>query len=383
MGPTGDNLGDYRARAAACRAMAEKAAEFPSETRTWVQIAEMWEGLAARAEGQSPEPPSLEITDADRNSGATDSAPPSDPAPVSELPPAHEAAAATPARGPLRRAAVVAGFLLLPLLAVAAFWPGTDKPAITVAQRSAPAPLSSEPAAQPSKAAEPSAPVRVIAQAPAPAPAPAAAPMPDRVVADLPAAAPAAAVEPPPLPAVAMTPPPAPAPVPTAQPPQERVAEASKAPAVPATSEPLSETGSVGVRPEPAPEVAAPAPAPSPPQKVAALPKAQPLKARVSEPADEPAPARPKLTGTWWPSSCPKAKDRKNAVSMELAENRAKAGGASCTFLKKTQAGPAWTVVAKCSDGKASWTAHIRLVLEGKRLQWASERGTQTYQRCG
>jgi hypothetical protein len=390
MGPTGDNLGDYRARAAACRAMAEKAAEFPSETRTWVQIAEMWEGLAARAEGQSPErapeASSVEMTEADRSGDATDSAPLSEPAPASALPPAHEAAAATPARGPLRRAAVVAGFLLLPVLAVAAFWPGTDKPAITVAQRSAPAPLSSEPTAQPSKAAEPSAPVRVIAQAPAPAPAPA--PMPDRVVADLPGAAPAPApaAEPPaPPPAVAMTPPPAPAPVPTAQPPQERVAEAPKAPAAPATSEPLSETGSVGVRPEPAPEVAAPAPAPapSPPQKVAALPKAQPLKARVSEPADEPAPARPKLTGTWWPSSCPKAKDRKNAVSMELAENRAKAGGASCTFLKKTQAGPAWTVVAKCSDGKASWTAHIRLVLEGKRLQWASERGTQTYQRCG
>lgn len=68
---------------------------------------------------------------------------------------------------------------------------------------------------------------------------------------------------------------------------------------------------------------------------------------------------------------------------MVLAENRARAGAASCTFLKKTQAGAAWTVVAKCSDGHASWTANIRLVLEGKRLQWASERGTQTYQRCG
>jgi hypothetical protein len=381
MGPTGDNLGDYRARAAACRAMAEKATEFPSETRTWVQIAEMWEGLAARAEGQSaegaPEPSSVEMTEADRDGGATDSAPLSEPAPASALPPAHEAA--TPARGPLRRAAVVAGFLLLPVLAIAAFWPGTEKPAITVAQRSAPAPAWSEPEVQSSKTPEPSAPVRVIAQAPAPTLAPA--PAPERVVADSPAAAPtpAPAAEPiPPLPAVATRLPPAP--VPTAQPSQERVAEA---PAVPATSEPLSETGSVGVRPEPAPEVAAPTPAPSPQQKVAALPKAQPLKARASEPPDEPAPAREKLTGTWWPSSCPKAKDRKNAVSMELAENRAKAGGASCTFLKKTQAGAAWTVVAKCSDGKASWTAHIRLVLEGKRLQWASERGTQTYQRCG
>src|SRR5215210_6303174 len=69
MGSTGDSLGDYRARAAACRAMAEKAAEFPSETRTWIQIAEMWEAISERAEAQpavgTDEVPVPEGTDGD------------------------------------------------------------------------------------------------------------------------------------------------------------------------------------------------------------------------------------------------------------------------------------------------------------------------------
>ena len=147
----------------------------------------------------------------------------------------------------------------------------------------------------------------------------------------------------------------------------------------------MSETGSVGVRPEPVPEPAAPAPAGATPssQKLAALPPTERLHTRPAEAPAEPASAPQKLTGTWWPTACPKPKDRRSAVPMVLAENRAKAGAASCTFLKKTQAGAAWTVVAKCSDGHASWTANIRLVVDGKRLQWASERGTQTYQRCG
>jgi hypothetical protein len=154
--------------------------------------------------------------------------------------------------------------------------------------------------------------------------------------------------------------------------------------AVQPSPEALSETGSVGQRPELQPEAAGAEPASAPPsqQKVAALPSPHRPLTRASEPPAEPA-SREKLTGTWWPTACPTAAERKTAMRMELGDNRAKAGAASCTFLKKTQAGPAWTVVAKCSDGKASWTAHIRLVLEGKRLQWASERGSQTYHRCG
>lgn len=337
MGSTGDNIGEYRARAAACRAMAEKAAEFPSETRTWLQIAEMWEGLAARSEG-GPEGAGEGQVEGNvgEKSGGDGSVSPGEPALA--LTAVHVEAAH---RSPARRAAVIAGFLLLPILALAAFLPSTGKQAATVTDRAATSPPQNVAASSPSPRATPEPPV-IAPQPPSP---------------------------------LAET-------APAAQPTPERVADAT---AVQPSPEALSETGSVGQRPEPQPEAAGAEPAAAPPsqQKVAALPGPQRPLARASEAPAEPTPSREKLTGTWWPTACPSPAERKTAVRMELGDNRAKAGAASCTFLKKTQAGPAWTVVAKCSDGKASWTAHIRLVLEGKRLQWASERGSQTYHRCG
>lgn len=403
MAATGESLGDYRARAAACRAMADKAAEFPSEARTWVQIAEMWEGLAERAEAPPPEGTadiSTEEPAADRD--AVEAPPAPNPVVPPPTPALEDAPVAAPQRSPLRRAAVIAGFLLLPVLALAAFWPASNKPKATVvAERAAPAPVpvrqitappapapvappspastapssaSAEPAAAPARVAEapPVAPPAPPPPAPTP-PAPAPQPAPERVAA-APAPPPAAA---PAIPLAAATP----------EPPAAAPAAAPAVAAAPPTVDPLSETGSVGQRPEPAPEVPAAAPpsaAPPPPQRVAALPKAPRVSARPEpEPDPEPAPARQKLTGTWWPTACPKPKERKTAVPMVLGEDRAKAGAASCTFLKKAHSGAAWKVVAKCSDGTSSWTANIRLVLEGKRLQWASERGTQTYRRCG
>ena len=380
MESTGDNLGDYRARAAACRGMAEKAAEFPSETRTWIQIAEMWEGLAERAEAQPAVQTGEVPVPEGRDGAAADSISAPDPEPSVAIPSHDEDARAAPARSPVRRVAVIAGFLLLPVLAVAAFWPGTgEPPATALAERPTPAPAWSEPTTPPSKVADAGPATPAVTQVPAAAPAstpvaePAAAPQ---------AAAPQLAATPSPAPAAPASVPTA-APAPAAPPPApERVAET---PAAAPSAEAMSETGSVGVRPEPVPEPAAPAPAGATPssQKVAALPPAERLHTGSAEAPPEPASAPQKLTGTWWPTACPKPKDRRSAVPMVLAENRAKAGAASCAFLKKTQVGAAWTVVAKCSDGHASWTANIRLVLEGKRLQWASERGTQTYQRCG
>ena len=358
--------------------MAEKAAEFPSETRTWIQIAEMWEGLAERAEAQPAVQTGEVPVPEGRDGAAADSISAPDPEPSVAIPSHDEDARAAPARSPVRRVAVIAGFLLLPVLAVAAFWPGTgEPPATALAERPTPAPAWSEPTTPPSKVADAGPATPAVTQVPAAAPASHVA---DSAVAPQ-AAAPQLAATPTPAPAASASVPTA-APGPTVPPASERVAET---PAAAPNAEAMSETGSVGVRPEPVPEPAGPAPAAAAPssQKLAALPPAERLHTRPAEAPAEPASAPQKLTGTWWPTACPKPKDRRTAVPMVLAENRAKAGPASCTFLKKTQAGAAWTVVAKCSDGHASWTANIRLVLEGTRLQWASERGTQTYQRCG
>jgi hypothetical protein len=104
--------------------------------------------------------------------------------------------------------------------------------------------------------------------------------------------------------------------------------------------------------------------------------------ASAADPKPEPPAAREKFVGTWWPDACPSQAERRTAVPMVLGEDRARAGTASCTFLKKTPGGAGWSIVARCSDGAKTWTANIRLALAGRRLSWVSERGTQTYLRC-
>src|SRR5215204_6068458 len=54
MRPSNDEPGDYRARADACRAKAERAADHKEEADNWREIAAMWDGLADRFEERSP-----------------------------------------------------------------------------------------------------------------------------------------------------------------------------------------------------------------------------------------------------------------------------------------------------------------------------------------
>jgi hypothetical protein len=95
------------------------------------------------------------------------------------------------------------------------------------------------------------------------------------------------------------------------------------------------------------------------------------------------APQPDALTGTWWPDSCPARSERGSIIPLLLSPQGARAGTATCVFQKMTQTGPVWTIVARCSDGGRSWTANVRLAITGNRLRWASERGTQVYARCG
>jgi hypothetical protein len=89
-------------------------------------------------------------------------------------------------------------------------------------------------------------------------------------------------------------------------------------------------------------------------------------------------------TGTWWPgTSCPARERRSALASMVLNAQNARAGKTSCRFTKEpVQNGNVWSVAALCSNAGDRWRASIRLTLNGNRLTWASERGTQMYTRC-
>jgi hypothetical protein len=351
MRPSNDDHGDYRARAAACRAKAERAAEHQHEARIWLETAAMWDGLADRLEERSAAvPPRVAGPEADLAATHADETE-AEPPPLWERVPQPAAASRVgrpQAASQARRfqAAALTGFLLLlGILAFAVPWPRTDERANAVAERSESAGAAAQPHAAVTDAVQRPAAERGV-------PPTEAAP-----IAAAPSLEKSAAVQPSPDLAVA--------------PPESPRLRAG------------ADTTDTGQGPAPDPQSAVPEPSEAGPphpqlaQPVPETPEASPLESRPDT-----ALQREKLAGIWWPNACPKPDERKNAVPMILGDDRARAGAASCTFLKKTQAGNGWSIVAKCSDGGSSWTAHIRLVLAGKRLSWTSERGTQTYLRC-
>ena len=88
--------------------------------------------------------------------------------------------------------------------------------------------------------------------------------------------------------------------------------------------------------------------------------------------------------GTW--ASDPKACSGPKQTGMlhtVIESGGARAGNASCAFKNKRQVGAAWNVDAACRDGHERWTANIQLTVNKGRLTWTSERGTQSYTRCG
>jgi hypothetical protein len=373
MQPGGDLL-DYRARAAACRAKAEKAGEYPGEANTWLQVAAMWDGLADRLERGADPVPSASATAEPDASPIAEACPNAGPEPGEELPgqelpqrelprqelplrevprtPALPVAESAGPRSPqLRRLVVVAGLLLVSLAAILWLWPRTDRPKHT-AERAGRAETAAmpQPPAAPRATALPAAeePSKTAAASPAQE-APIQAPVQTGAATS---SSPGAAASP--------------------------AAVPSEVRPEPPKAEPDARAAGQGA------ESAAPGAAPPPVERGPSLPTSADTAPAALPPPEPPAVAAQfgPAAGTWWPEACPTAAERRTVVPMILSEDRARAGASSCTFQKKTPAPNGWAIVARCSDGRESWTAHIRLVHAGKRLQWASERGSLTYFRC-
>lgn len=90
------------------------------------------------------------------------------------------------------------------------------------------------------------------------------------------------------------------------------------------------------------------------------------------------------VTGVWAPSAdaC-RDTGRSGLLLVRIDREAARAGSARCRFGSFNEDGNGWKVVASCSDGAERWTSNVRLAVSGNRLTWSSERGAQTYVRCG
>lgn len=69
---------------------------------------------------------------------------------------------------------------------------------------------------------------------------------------------------------------------------------------------------------------------------------------------------------------------------IKIDSRGAESGGTKCDFRSVNQeAAGRWQVRALCSAARNVWSANISLRLTGSNLRWSSERGADTYVRCG
>lgn len=143
-----------------------------------------------------------------------------------------------------------------------------------------------------------------------------------------------------------------------------------------------------------------------PPRKVVVLPDlpAEPPPATALNPAEDAPqplahaasptlPTAPKKAGSaaaeyvgmWGPTSaaCLSPSRRRGYLPATITAERARAGRTVCTFHDGHRTGNTWLMAADCSDRGRHWSSQVRLLVEGDRLTWTSNRGTATYIRCG
>jgi hypothetical protein len=67
---------------------------------------------------------------------------------------------------------------------------------------------------------------------------------------------------------------------------------------------------------------------------------------------------------------------------LTITAKRAQTSSGRCQFASVNHDSNGWRVQAICTVGTESWNANIRLMLNGNRLTWSSDRGTDVYFRC-
>lgn len=129
---------------------------------------------------------------------------------------------------------------------------------------------------------------------------------------------------------------------------------------------------------EPA-RITAQAASPEAERPVAALAAAQALPA-----ATRPAAPAADYVGTWGPTAaaCGRPSRRRGYLPATITADRARAGRTLCSFHDGHRSGNTWLMAAECSDRGRRWSSQVRLVVDGDRLTWTSNRGSVSYTRC-
>jgi hypothetical protein len=107
----------------------------------------------------------------------------------------------------------------------------------------------------------------------------------------------------------------------------------------------------------------------------------------VPAPGMPPAPMpaeRAEYVGTWGPTgaACGVRSRRRGFLPATITPEGARAGRTICSFHDGRRSGNAWVVAADCSDRGRRWSSQVRLLVDGDRLTWTSDKGASSYVRC-
>jgi hypothetical protein len=102
----------------------------------------------------------------------------------------------------------------------------------------------------------------------------------------------------------------------------------------------------------------------------------------LSSPA--PSPQQALFAGVWAPdpSSCSLQSFRDGLLPTVINVEGASAGDTFCSFRNQQEMQTGWRMDALCSNKQQRWSARVHLSVNGDRLTWKSQRGSQSYTRC-
>lgn len=84
-----------------------------------------------------------------------------------------------------------------------------------------------------------------------------------------------------------------------------------------------------------------------------------------------------------WALDAEECLQRVDGTQLVINTRGAETSGGKCDFRSfKQESAGSWRIQAVCSASGKSWSSDIGLKLNGPRLRWSSERGTETYIRC-
>ena len=99
--------------------------------------------------------------------------------------------------------------------------------------------------------------------------------------------------------------------------------------------------------------------------------------------AERPVRAAETFVGVWAEEAADCKPTNAGGAPLRISVRQAEKSGTVCKFGPALREGSTWGLQAVCTGEGKTWNANVRLSVSGDQLTWSSERGTDSFVRCG